>query len=121
MAVPHQSDTSDFYGGIALALATLAALIVANSPLGPDYRAVLAMTGEIRISSISLAKSLEHWINDGLMAIFFLLVGVELKREALAGALAGIQQAALPAKRAPPAAMRPPRRRMRPAIPAVRW
>ena len=97
MAVPHQSDRSDVYGGIALALATLAALIVANSPLGPDYRALLAMTGEIRIGSISLAKSLEHWINDGLMAIFFLLVGVEIKREALAGALASIQQAALPA------------------------
>ena len=97
MAVPHRRDRSDFYGGVALALATLAALIVANSPLGPDYRAVLATTGEVRIGSISLAKSLEHWINDGLMAIFFLLVGVEIKREALAGALAGIQQAALPA------------------------
>ena len=97
MAIQHQSDRSDFYGGIALAFATAAALIVANSPLGPDYRALLATTGEIRVGSISLAKSLEHWINDGLMAIFFLLVGVEIKREALAGALAGIRQAALPA------------------------
>jgi NhaA family Na+:H+ antiporter len=97
MAVPHQKERPDVYGGVALALATLAALIVANSSLGPDYRALLAITGEIRIGSISLAKNLEHWINDGLMAIFFLLVGVEIKREALAGALAGIQQAALPA------------------------
>jgi Na+:H+ antiporter, NhaA family len=97
MAIPHQSDRSDFYGGIVLAFATAAALIVANSSLGPAYQALLATTGEIRIGSISLAKNLEHWINDGLMAVFFLLVGVEIKREALAGALAGIRQAALPA------------------------
>jgi Na+:H+ antiporter, NhaA family len=92
----HDSDRSDFYGGIALALATLAALIVENSPLGPSYNALLATTGEIRIGSLSLAKSVEHWVNDGLMAIFFLLVGLEIKREALAGALAGVRQAALP-------------------------
>jgi NhaA family Na+:H+ antiporter len=96
MAIAHHSDRSDFYGGIALAVSTAAALIVANSSLAPDYRALLATTGEIRIGSISLAKSLEHWINDGLMAIFFLLIGLEIKREALAGALAGIRQAALP-------------------------
>jgi Na+:H+ antiporter, NhaA family len=96
MAVQQQSDRSDLYGGIALALATLSALIVANSPFGPDYRALLAMKGQIGIGSILLAKTLEHWINDGLMAIFFLLVGVEIKREALAGELAGVRQAALP-------------------------
>jgi Na+:H+ antiporter, NhaA family len=96
MAPAQESDKSDLYGGIALALATFAALVVANSPLGFGYQALLAMTGEIRIGSISLAKSLEHWINDGLMAIFFLLVGVEIKREALAGELAGARKAALP-------------------------
>lgn len=96
MAAQHQSDRSDVYGGIALGLATLAALIVANSVLGSDYRELLATTGEIRIGSVSLAKSLEHWINDGLMTIFFLLVAVEIKREMLAGALAGVRQAALP-------------------------
>jgi len=96
MEVQQQSDRSDLYGGIALALATLCALIVANSPFGADYAALLATTGEVRIGSISLAKSLEHWINDGLMAIFFLLVGVEIKREALAGELAGARKAALP-------------------------
>jgi NhaA family Na+:H+ antiporter len=97
MAAQQQNDKSDLYGGIALALATAAALIVANSPLGPGYHALLATTGEIRIGALALAKSLEHWINDGLMAIFFLLVGLEIKREALAGALAGVRQAALPA------------------------
>jgi Na+:H+ antiporter, NhaA family len=95
-AMPHDTDKADLYGGIALGIATLAALIVANSSLGPQYSALLDATGEIRIGSIGLSKSLEHWINDGLMAIFFLLVGLEIKREALEGALAGVQKAALP-------------------------
>jgi NhaA family Na+:H+ antiporter len=97
MATHDETDKSDLYGGGALALATLAALIVANSPWGSHYRALLDATGEIRIGSLSLAKSIDHWVNDGLMAIFFLLVGLEIKREALAGALAGVRQAALPA------------------------
>jgi NhaA family Na+:H+ antiporter len=92
-----QQPGSDLYGGIALAVAALAALVVANSPLGPSYDALLQTTGEIRIGSIGLAKSLAHWINDGLMAVFFLLVGLEIKREAFEGALASPRKAALPA------------------------
>ena len=84
-------------GGVALGLATLAALVVANSPLGPRYFALLDTTAEIRIGSIGLAKDLDHWINDGLMAIFFLLVGLEIKREMMEGPLASARQAALPA------------------------
>jgi NhaA family Na+:H+ antiporter len=93
---PHGSDNSDLHGGIVLGVATIAALIVANSPLGHQYEALLQTTGEVRIGSIGLSKSLEHWINDGLMTIFFLLVGLEIKREAVAGALASVKQAALP-------------------------
>ena len=81
---------------MGLALATLAALVVANSALEPYYTAFLHLTGEVRIGAIGLAKPLEHWINDGLMAIFFLLVGLEIKREACEGALASRRQAALP-------------------------
>jgi NhaA family Na+:H+ antiporter len=92
----HGGDESDLHGGLALGLATLAALLVANSPLYPAYTEFLHLTGEVRIGSIGLAQSLEHWINDGLMAIFFLLVGLEIKREALDGALADPRQAALP-------------------------
>jgi Na+:H+ antiporter, NhaA family len=92
----HVSDRSDLYGGLGLLLATLAALLVANSALNPYYTALLHLTGEVRIGSIGLAKPLEHWINDGLMAIFFLLVGLEIKREACEGALAGLRKAALP-------------------------
>ena len=92
----HGSENADLYGGIVLGLATIAALVVANSPLGHQYEALLQTTGEVRIGSIGLAKSVEHWINDGLMAIFFLLVGLEIKREAMQGALASMKQAALP-------------------------
>jgi NhaA family Na+:H+ antiporter len=89
-------DRSDLFGGIGLGLATLAALIVANSSLEQYYTTLLHMTGEVRIGSIGLAKSLEQWINDGLMAVFFLLVGLEIKREACEGELASPRQAALP-------------------------
>src|SRR6266436_4603570 len=75
-ATTHPS--SDLYGGIALGVAAIAALMVANSPLGPSYDALLQATGEIRIGSIGLAKSLEHWINDGLMATFFLLLALAI-------------------------------------------
>jgi NhaA family Na+:H+ antiporter len=96
MATHSASDRSDLYGGLGLGLATLAALLIANSTLEPYYTAFLHLTGEVRIGSIGLAKPLEHWINDGLMAIFFLLVGLEIKREACEGALASARQAALP-------------------------
>jgi NhaA family Na+:H+ antiporter len=92
----NNTDKADLFGGIALGIATLAALLIANSPLGPQYNALLHATAEIRIGSIGLAKSLEHWINDGLMAVFFLLVGLEIKREVIEGSLADVQKAALP-------------------------
>jgi NhaA family Na+:H+ antiporter len=92
----QNTDKADLFGGIALGIATLAALLIANSALGPQYNAILHATAEIRIGSIGLSKSLEHWINDGLMAIFFLLVGLEIKREVIEGSLAGLQKAALP-------------------------
>lgn len=92
----HDTDNADLYGGIALGIGTIAALVVANSVLEPQYNAVLEATGEIRIGSFGLSKDLEHWINDGLMAIFFLLIGLEIKREAIEGALASVQKAALP-------------------------
>jgi NhaA family Na+:H+ antiporter len=91
-----QTDNEGLYGGIVLGLAAIAALIVANSPLGPHYETLLRTSGEVRIGSIGLSKTVDHWINDGLMAIFFLLVGLEIKREAIEGALASPKQAALP-------------------------
>jgi NhaA family Na+:H+ antiporter len=92
----HDSKT-DLYGGFVLGAATLAALILANSPLASQYDALLQATGEIRIGSLALSKSLEHWINDGLMAVFFLLMGLEIKREVVEGELATRKGATLPA------------------------
>jgi Na+:H+ antiporter, NhaA family len=92
----HDSKT-DLYGGFVLGVATLAALILANSPLATQYEALLQATGEIRIGSLALSKTLEHWINDGLMAVFFLLMGLEIKREVMEGELASRRGATLPA------------------------
>jgi NhaA family Na+:H+ antiporter len=92
----QKTDRTDRFGGIALGVAALAALLMANSPLGPHYSALIHATAEIRIGSIGLSKSLEHWINDGLMAIFFLLVGLEIKREVIVGSLADVRKAVLP-------------------------
>ncbi|MGH6779416.1 MAG: Na+/H+ antiporter NhaA [Bradyrhizobium sp.] len=88
---------TDLYGGIALGFATLAALILANSPVASQFEAMLHATGEIRIGSFALTKTLDHWINDGLMAIFFLLMGLEIKREVVEGELANRKGAMLPA------------------------
>jgi len=83
-------------GGLILMAAAAAAMIVANSPLGSAYAAMLDVPFEVRLGSLGLAKPVHLWINDGLMAIFFLLVGMELKREALEGHLSSLRQASLP-------------------------
>lgn len=80
--------SSESAGGLMLMAAALAAILVANSPLAPVYFEAL--------HSVVAGLSVEHWINDGLMAIFFLMVGLEIKREMLAGQLATWGQRALP-------------------------
>jgi Na+:H+ antiporter, NhaA family len=93
----NQDSKSDLYGGIALGTATLVAVILANSPIASQYEALLQATGEIRIGSLALSKTLEHWVNDGLMAIFFLLMALEIKREVVEGELTSLKGAMLPA------------------------
>lgn len=80
VAVLSRFLASESAGGIVLMAAALAALIVANSSLSASYFSIL--------HSVWLGLSVELWINDGLMAIFFLMVGLEIKREVLAGGLA---------------------------------
>ena len=82
--------------GILLIFATIFALFLSNSFLAPLYESFLHIPVEIRIGVLHLDKSLYHWVNDGLMAIFFLLIGLEVKRELLEGHLSTVKQAVLP-------------------------
>ena len=90
---------SESTAGVVLALAALAALVFSNSPLAGWYRAFVELPGEVRIGGqwLVLSKPLLLWVNDLWMAVFFFLVGLELKREVIEGELATPSQAALPA------------------------
>ncbi|MEQ9619347.1 MAG: Na+/H+ antiporter NhaA [Deltaproteobacteria bacterium] len=82
--------------GIILVGAAVLALILNNSPLSNLYDLLLDTPVEVKIGALQLAKPLLLWINDGLMAIFFLLIGLEVKREILDGQLSSLSQVALP-------------------------
>jgi Na+:H+ antiporter, NhaA family len=84
-------------GGLLLMGAAVLALLVANSPLAGIYSAFLELPVEARVGALGISKPMILWINDGLMAVFFLLVGLELKRELLEGHLSNLRDAALPA------------------------
>jgi len=84
-------------GGMLLALAAAAALALANSPFAFLYDAFLETPVEVRVGALQIAKPLLLWINDGLMAVFFFLVGLEIKREVLEGELSDRRQVMLPA------------------------
>lgn len=83
-------------GGILLFVCVVLALIVANSPLGDGLISLLSTRVGFENESIHLNYSIKQWIDDGLMAIFFLLVGLEIKRELVEGELASPKKAALP-------------------------
>lgn len=82
--------------GLILMFMTVLALILANSPLAETYSHFFHMNIDLSVGSWSLSHSLHHWINDGLMAIFFFMVGLEIKREILVGELSNIKVAILP-------------------------
>lgn len=82
--------------GILLMICTVAAMFMANSALLPLYESILHTTISIGTDGYNISHSLHHWINDGLMALFFFTVGLEIKREILVGELADRRQAVLP-------------------------
>ncbi len=84
-------------GGIVLVAAGVAAMIAANTALAPWYQSFLDVPISVRVGGFALDKSLLIWINDLLMAIFFLLVGLEIKREVVTGELSDGARVALPA------------------------
>lgn len=88
----HRQTTS----GLLLMGCAIIALLLANSFLAESYLHLLHTRTSIQIGSWSIEMTLHHWVNDGLMTMFFFLVGMELKREMLVGELSDIRQAALP-------------------------
>jgi Na+:H+ antiporter, NhaA family len=94
----NQFIHSQSLAGVVLALAALLALVASNSPLSGLYQRFVEFPGELRLGGgvLVLSKSLLHWVNDLWMAVFFFLVGLEIKRELLDGELASVRQAMLP-------------------------
>lgn len=83
-------------GGILLLGAAILAILMANSPFASVYGGLLDTTVAIQIGTLAINKPLMLWINDGLMAIFFFLIGLEIKREVLEGELSSFSQVILP-------------------------
>lgn len=82
--------------GILLIFTTIIALLLSNSPLSHLYNSFLHTPIEVRIGALRINKFLYHWVDDGLMTVFFLLIGLEVKREVFEGHLSSWSQVALP-------------------------
>jgi Na+:H+ antiporter, NhaA family len=87
---------SEQASGVILILCTLTAIVIANSPLGKGFLDFWHLKVGVEIAELHLKYSVEHWINDGLMAIFFLLIGLEIERELYVGELSDLKNASLP-------------------------
>jgi Na+/H+ antiporter len=83
-------------GGIILIISTIVALVWANSIFSESYFNLWSKYVTLDIAGFKLKNSIHHWINDGLMVIFFFVVGLEIKRELIAGELSSIKKASLP-------------------------
>lgn len=99
MVVDHLNDflKLESSSGILLVFAAILAMVVANSPLAPLYGSLIELPVGIRVGALEIDKPLLLWVNDGLMAVFFFLVGLELKREVLEGQLSNPKEIVLPA------------------------
>lgn len=93
----NRFSQADAFGGILLMCAAVLALAAANSPFAGIYHQFLSVKLVVALGDFSIAKPLLLWINDGLMTLFFLMVGLELKREILVGELSQASKIAFPA------------------------
>ncbi|MFP5299497.1 MAG: Na+/H+ antiporter NhaA, partial [Actinomycetota bacterium] len=84
-------------GGVVLLVATIIALLLANSPFQDGFESFWRTEVRLEIGNFVLNEDLRHWVNDGLMAIFFFVVGLEIKRELVIGELRDPRAALLPA------------------------
>ncbi len=97
LLAPFRAFTSsNAAGGILLMAAAVVALVWSNSPIASSYVSLWDTRLTIGLGDLTLSMTLLHWINDGLMAIFFFVVGLEIKREVLVGELASVRRATLP-------------------------
>lgn len=83
-------------GGILLLLSAMLAMLIANSPLSNLYEGFLDTTVAVQVGALAISKPLLLWVNDGLMAVFFFLIGLEIKREIVEGELSSFSQIILP-------------------------
>src|SRR5580704_538309 len=92
----QQFFNSEKAGGLILIVCTSISLFIANSSFGPDFIHFWHIDAPLRIGQLIIPFNIEEWINDGLMTIFFLLVGLEIERELYIGELSSFKNAALP-------------------------
>ncbi len=92
----QQFFNSEKAGGLILIVCTAISLLIANSSFGPDFIHFWHIEAPLQIGGVEIPFRVEEWINDGLMTIFFLLVGLEIERELYVGELSSIKNAALP-------------------------
>ena len=88
--------SADAIGGLLLIAAAAFAILLSNSPAAPYYNALMEVPATISVGEIGLSKPILLWINEGLMAIFFMLVGLEIKREVTTGELSDLKSLSLP-------------------------
>ncbi|WP_239255568.1 Na+/H+ antiporter NhaA, partial [Citrobacter werkmanii] len=87
----------ELIGGLILFSAALLAIVVNNSPLASYYAMLETINVKLGIENLVIDKNLMHWINDGLMAIYFLYIGLEIKREIIVGTLSKLSNIITPA------------------------
>src|SRR4026207_587949 len=87
---------SEVAGSVVLLVCTVAALLWANSPWADTYHHLAHIEIAVAVGGSIFALSLQHWVNDGLMVVFFFVVGLEIKRELSVGHLASVRRATLP-------------------------